>query len=113
MHRILGLALGLGLLGMVTTAEALTRQISCTTSSTPVRNESLFASPTLIFQNLDTTNFVWLCPSSTCTATAGIKLAPATTNVINGLIIDRGQLKSALSCLGDTGTVIMTYTVVE
>ena len=100
------------LLVIPVTVSAATTQVSCLTSSTTVRAAQRPSKP-LAFQNLDTSNPVYVCNAATCTATTGIKIAPATTTGINGFSTADNEWNSAISCLGVNGTVIITYTVSE
>jgi hypothetical protein len=86
-----------------------TQQITCATSTTVIEAKNL-RRVTAYIQNLDTTNFLWVCPATTCTATTGMKVTPSSASSITALGFNPNEYGGPLSCLADTASVVITYT---
>ncbi len=90
-------------------SEPATVQVSCLTSTTVIDTADSERVSALV-QNIDETNFVWICQAATCTATTGIKVHQATSNGTVSASFGKDEYRGPISCLADTATVIVTFT---
>lgn len=84
-------------------------QVSCLTTTTAI-DVADSGRLTFAIQNIDATNFVWVCFAATCTSTTGLKLEDATADGVNGIGASFAyEWTGPMSCIADTATSIITF----
>ncbi len=83
-------------------------QVSCLTTTTVIDAADVLRVSMLV-QTEDTTNFVHVCLTTTCTAITGTKLLAGSASSTPFIFTEFNEYQGPISCIADTGTVIVNY----